>query len=113
MLRYITSKNLPNSVKLFYSSRFCENFLCIREFEEFKERKNNLECILSLTGGVIPENWKGEEGRVDEKMLRSKIGSFDGRVFYICGPPPMVNEMVEVVSRNGVENERIKKEGWG
>ena len=113
MLRYITSKNLSNSVKLFYSSRYCENFLCRSEFEEFKERKSNLDCILSITGNVIPENWKGEEGRVDEKMLKSKIGSFNGKLFYICGPPPMVNEMVEILSRNGVKNNRIKREGWG
>jgi len=113
MLNYIVKKNLPNQVIVFYSSRFYENFVSIKDLEELKERKSNLRYILTLTGDAVPENWGGLRGRIDEKMLKENLNSFDRKVFYICGPPQMVKEIVEILSRNGVEKDKIKSEGWG
>lgn len=49
------------------------------------------------------------EGRLDAALLDDVVGDWDGR-FYVCGPPPMEEAVVEILKARGVEGDRLIQE---
>jgi ferredoxin-NADP reductase len=45
-------------------------------------------------------------GHVDEAFLRKHISDFTGN-FYLCGPPPMMQSLTEILSHLGVERKAV------
>jgi len=45
--------------------------------------------------------------------VREEIPDFIERVFYICGPPKMVESLINILkNRLGIQDERIKRENF-
>jgi len=70
-----------------------------------------LKIIYSLD---IPNNdWKGERGYINQTMVSKYLGSteMDNSIFYICGPPGMLNAMKKLLQVDlAIPKERIKIE---
>lgn len=49
------------------------------------------------------------EGRIDEALLTDMIVDWDQR-FYLCGPPPFEEAVMEILNRRGVPDDRIVRE---
>lgn len=49
------------------------------------------------------------EGRIDAALLDDVVDGWDGR-FYVCGPPPMQEAVVEMLSARGVDGDRLIQE---
>ena len=62
--------------------------------------------ILSNPG----EGWTGEKGRLSGEVLERHLGSLQGRSYYICGPPPMMDAVAAILLSGGVEPGRIRME---
>jgi len=57
------------------------------------------------------EGWGGETGRLDTvKLQRYCHDRFQGRTFYLCGPPPMIAAVVSALRELGVHDDRIQTE---
>jgi len=48
-------------------------------------------------------------GRITEKILKENINNFNQQ-FYICGPPPMIEEIEKILINIGVDKKLITKE---
>ena len=101
MLKYSVDMNLPTNILMFNSNKSIDKFLFKKEFEQWEKMNKNLKIVNTLTKD-IPRNWKGETGRIDEKMLRKYLsqGKIDNSVFFICGPPKMVAEIKKVLKED-------------
>lgn len=67
-----------------------------------------------LTGnGDIPE-WAAP-GRIDKRLLQREIDRKDrDRFYYVCGPPEMVEDLVEALGELGIDDAKIVTEdGFG
>ena len=69
---------------------------------------NNLKVIHTLTRPT--EKWKGLVGRIDKEMIQKVIPDYIERVFYICGPPKMVEAMVVILKDSNIPEKQIKQE---
>jgi ferredoxin-NADP reductase len=49
---------------------------------------------------------------LDNNNNNNNNNNNDNSIFYICGPPSMIDTTVEQLERNGVPTERIKYEKW-
>ena len=64
------------------------------------------EELLNMMGGnvkfILTRDKKNgyESGRIDGKYLKNYISDFN-RHFYVCGPDPMVSEIVEILQKLG------------
>ncbi len=55
--------------------------------------------------------WQGEEGHVDENLVRRVCGEqLAGKSFYLCGPPGLVTASLQTLERLGVPKGRIRRE---
>lgn len=116
MIKYATDKNLPVRIIMFDSNKNQENILFKTDFENCTNTNKNLRIIHTISEEQnLPENkeWKGEKGRIDMAMLKRHLepGDLEKSIFYLCGPPPMVKAMQEMLDQNlQVPSERIKVE---
>jgi ferredoxin-NADP reductase len=116
MIKYATDRNLPIRIIMFDSNKNQQYILFKKDFETCTNTNNNLRIIYTITeeqnktGG---NEWKGEKGRIDMTMLKRHLNSDDieKSVFYICGPPAMVDAMRNILVQNlQIPAERIKIE---
>jgi ferredoxin-NADP reductase/nitrite reductase/ring-hydroxylating ferredoxin subunit len=116
MIKYATDKQLPLKITMFDSNRNPSNILFKNEFDSCAKINENLRIIYTITevGEKIPSSdWKGERGFIDEAMLAKYLTKEDltNSIFYICGPPAMLNAMQQLLSKEiEVPQDRIKIE---
>src|SRR3989344_4145146 len=91
MIKYATDKKLPIKLTLLYSNK-TPNEICYRDGWPIMEKENpNLNVVNTITDGTA--DWNGRKGKIDEKMIKEFCKDFDNTIFYICGPPAMVDAM--------------------
>jgi predicted ferric reductase len=95
-------------VVLFYSSRDYEDITFRQEFEQLKTRMN-LKTVYVLQE---PGNgWVGENGRINaEMLLRHLPRQYKRFQFFVCGPPPLMDSMEEVLPTIGISPESTHTE---
>ncbi|MFH0861586.1 MAG: FAD-dependent oxidoreductase [Candidatus Altiarchaeota archaeon] len=54
-----------------------------------------------------PAGWAGRSGFIDVACIAEEVPDYAGRVFYVCGPPKMVEAMTKVLSELGITGERL------
>ena len=110
MIRYIVDKKIQTNCTLLYSVKKPENIIYYKELLELeKQKKVGLIVTITRPDGM---NWKGLTGRIDKKMIADNISSLTNSVYYMCGPPEMVEGTVKILEDVGVEKERINREQW-
>ena len=111
MIKYSTDKQLPVKIVMFDSNRNLENILYKKEFDEWASLNENLKIVYSLDVG--DNGWKGERGFINKIMITRylSITELDNSIFYICGPPAMLNAMKKLLQEDlDIPKERIKVE---
>ena len=97
-------------LNLVYSASSPDELLFRRRLESISARNDRIRCAFTVTRDV-PETWDGRTGRVDVEMLRSE-GIDLGALFFVCGPPAMIQDVVAMLSELSVPGERIRYEQW-
>ena len=92
MIKYATDKQVPVRIILFDANRNQDNILYKKEFDECANSNRNLKIISD-------NDWKGERGYINQTMLTKYLSSteMDNSIFYICGPPGMLNAMKKLL----------------
>lgn len=112
MIKYATDKHLPVHLAVFDSNRNEQNILYKKEFDEWASTNQNLKIVYTITDGA-EDDWKGERGFINKAMLSKYLSKteLDNSLFYICGPPTMLNAMKKLLQDDlQVPKDRIKVE---
>jgi ferredoxin-NADP reductase len=109
MWRYIAQKPLDVQVTLLYASRSQAYIIYREELAALPGPRFNV--VHTLTRNDDP-TWTGYSRRIDSDMLLEVIRNFEGKYFYVCGPPAMCNCVVLYLRDFGVEGGRIKTEKY-
>lgn len=109
------NRKLTPPTTLLYSNKTPANAAYHQLFAELE--KNNSErfkYVPTMTGSLDEGTWQGEHRRIDARFVRDHVADFDNAVFYVCGPPKMVDAIVEMLKNENVTQERILSESfWG
>lgn len=109
MLRYIADEQQPYRVTLVYSNRDRSSAAFLDELTELERRISGLNVILTMTEDP---SWEGETRRIDESMLRDRLGELEPRTFLVAGPPDMAKGVETVLHAAGVPAERVLTDGF-
>ena len=117
MLKYATDNQLPVKIMVFDSNRNQDNILYKEEFDEWAKLNKNLKIVYTIAddpSAVDKENsWGGERGYINQAMLTKYLTSnqLNNSIFYICGPPAMLNAMQKLLEVDlKIPKQRIKIE---
>jgi ferredoxin-NADP reductase/nitrite reductase/ring-hydroxylating ferredoxin subunit len=132
MIKYATDKQLPLKITMFDSNRNMQNILYRDEFDKWAAQNQNLKIVYTITeeekgteqeqqrmadvSGNATEakgNWSGERGRIDRTMIERHLSKeeISNAIFYICGPPGMINALEGLLQKQfQIQEGRIKVE---
>ena len=108
MIRYCTDKQLKTNIILLYSNKSEDDIAFKNELEKLQRENKNLKIINTITHPG--KEWKGPTGRINKEMIQKEIPDYMERVFYICGPPKMVDAMVSIIKELNIPDEQIEQE---
>jgi ferredoxin-NADP reductase len=109
--RYARDKKLDASIVLFYTVRKEEDLLFKKELEDFAKSTKNFVFVPTITREAA-EGWKGETGRIDEKMVKRHVKDPQKATYFLCGSTEMVKGISEMLEKMGVPKEKIEFEDW-
>ncbi len=111
IIEYIVDKNLNTNVKLFYSNRTEENIAFKNELDTLSAANKNIE-ITYLIVECQPRDKNCIFGEINRDFLATKMQDSTERIFYLIGPPKMVEAMKAVCLGIGCSQEKIRTENF-
>jgi len=110
MLRHMRDTRADVDVMLLYANRTRQDILFGEELAQIVA--GDLPRLKMVHVLSEPEaEWSGERGYVDRARLEKHIGQgVAGKVYYVCGPPPMMKLVVGALGDLGVPAGRIEYE---
>jgi ferredoxin-NADP reductase len=112
IIEYIVEENLDTVVNLFYSNRNEEEIAFKPELDSWAKNNQNLRIFYTVTD-CLPKDKKCLYGVINKEMVLNGIGAdINKTVFFIYGPPKMVEVMKELCLNFGCNEERIKQESF-
>lgn len=108
MCKYCTDRNLDAAVALLYANNAEMDVVFRWELEEMVKQNRNLKVVFTLS--EAGPDWNGHTGRIDADMIREEVPDFLTAIFYVCGPPAMVDAMRIVLRDLGTSKDSIKTE---
>ncbi len=108
MVKEMINKNEKRDLVLFYVSADQAEFVYKDVFEEAEPLGVKSVYVLSAPQDVpAPSSWKGYSGRITEEMIKDEVSGYKNRVYYISGPPGMVEAYKKLLTGMGVSRSSI------
>ena len=102
---------LPYPVVLFHANRRSEDAAFADEFRSLARRDPNLTFVPTMTAMAGSDDaWDGERGHIDAAMLRRHLDGLVDPIYYIAGPPGMVQALRAMLIASGVDEDDVRIE---
>lgn len=111
--KYAADKGLSVPIHIVCSNSIPEEIAFRKELDELTAKNPNLKVTHTITKPEeSKEQWTGLTGRVDENLIRKlKLQPEAGNsTLWLCGPPPMVSALEEVLEKLQIPQDRIRVE---
>ena len=106
----INAEHSPRTFHVLYSNKTKTTFPYMEELDALAlAQPDRLKINYTITQDESPE-WKGGRGRWTAESISQVLQGYEGKMFFVCGPPPFVTEMVEQLQKMGVVPQKIKIE---
>lgn len=113
MLRYASQTNFQTPTTLIASFSTVEEAAFYDELKDISSQNSYLQAVYTITHPEeSQQEWKGENGRISDEMIKKYVADPLNAYYMICGPEGMVNAMIETVSGMGVSENQIKRENF-
>jgi predicted ferric reductase len=109
MLRHMRDTDSAMPVTFIYANRTQADIVFGRELADIEAGGRPRLKLVHVLSRPEP-GWQGEQGRMDEAMIRRVCGDLTGKSFYLCGPPGLVTAGLQTLKRLGVPAGRIRRE---
>jgi ring-1,2-phenylacetyl-CoA epoxidase subunit PaaE len=104
----------PNSrVSLIYANRNLQSIIFKDKLEALEEEFQDRLKITHILEEA-PEGWTGYRGMVNEEIFNEILdqGVEKGLEFFLCGPSPMMDKVVEILEGRGMDKKKIHRENF-
>jgi ferredoxin-NADP reductase len=111
IVHWAAKEKLPNRIVLFYSNRRPEDAPFLAELQSLERGNPKYKFIASMTEmEKSHQPWHGETGLIDQEMLGRHVKGATSPIYYIAGPPDMVNGLHNMLKKAGVDDKDIRAE---
>ena len=111
MLRQAAKDRSPQPLFLAYSNRRPEDAAFLDELQELERRNEQFHLMATMTDmSKSARAWSGETDFVDADMLKRFVGDLAAPIYYIVGPPAMVEAMQWTLDGAGIAADKIRTE---
>ena len=106
VLRSLAERDPSRKATYYYGARGRRDLCFDKELRALEEELPNFSYVPALSEPVDGETWDGEVGLITDVVRRHEkdLRKADA---YVCGPPPMVEAAIAVLSELGADEHRI------
>lgn len=109
MIAQATHDKTAHQIILLHANRTPAEAPFVTDFEQIAKSNPNFTYVLVATDAGL-QDWDGEQGRIDEAMLRRHVPDLDTPIYYLSGPQGMVRAMRQMLVDTGVNEDNIRTE---
>ncbi len=106
VLRSLAERGSPRKATYYYGARRRRDLCFEKELHALGEAIPNFSYVPALSEPDDDEDWDGEVGLITDVVRKHETDLSESHA-YVCGPPPMVEAAMEVLSALGVEDKHI------
>ena len=103
-------------ISFWYGARSLKEMFYTEDFDSLAAEFNNFEWHVALSEPLPEDNWTGPTGFIHQVLydlyLKDHPAPEDCE-YYLCGPPPMLSAVIDMLYDNGVEQEDIMFDDFG
>lgn len=111
IVRQSAHDGLQQHLVLLYSNRRPEDAAYLAELQELERHNPNIRVTATMTlMGDSSQDWSGPRGQIDEAFLQRAAADLARPIYYIAGPPGMVEAMRQTLNDTGVNDDDIRSE---
>ncbi len=111
ILGYIIDKKLNTEVLLFYSNKTEQEIAFKKELDDWQNINNNIKVFYTITD-FQPKDSNCIFGHINKDLVLKNTQDLNERIFFIFGPPKMVEAMKSLCIEIGCIKENIKTESF-
>ncbi len=106
-------EKLPHRILFFFSNRRPEDAPFLEELTKLQQENPNYKIIPTMTKMKESHQlWKGETGFINREMLAQYASGANSPIYYIVGPPAMVNGLHRMLNDSGVDDDDVRIEDF-
>jgi len=114
ILRRAANDKLAQRIFVFYSNRRPEDAAFLEELTDLQKQNSNYTLIATMTEITkSAQPWNGETERIGPTLLAKHLTDVQSPIYYVIGPPGMVNGAREMLNQTGVDDDDIRSEDFG
>ncbi len=106
ILHQMKNENINRDVTYFFGANRIGELFYTDLMREFEEALPNFEYVPTVANVEEGEEWQGETGLVTD-VLERRIDDASGYEAYLCGSPGMIDAVIELLQKKGINSERI------
>jgi propane monooxygenase reductase subunit len=106
VLRSLAERGSTRTATYYYGARTSRDLCFLEELHALSARLPHFTFVPALSEAVEGEQWDGETGLVTD-VVRRHEGDLSGTDCYVCGPPPMVEAAMDVLTDLGADEKHI------
>ena len=104
MIKYAADRKLAIKLALLYSNKTAADIVYKDEWEAFQRQNPSLKVVHTITDDA---SWQGRKGRINEAMIKEFCSDINNAIFYICGPPGMVEGLSNLLRTMQVPKQNV------
>lgn len=110
-IKYAIDKKTNAYLHLIYSNSHTEEIVFYDELKKLANENDNIKVDFTVSKPEeSKEKWSGLTGRIDEQLIKKLVTDIENKKYWLCGPPPMVDAMEDLLSDLQVSHRNINTE---
>lgn len=111
ILRQAAHDQLPQQLLLLYSNHRPEDAAFLAELQGLEEQNKRFRLLATMTQmSKSSQPWAGRRGPIDEALAHEVGHEVVAPIFYLAGPPGMVDSMRQTLNQAGIDDDDIRSE---
>lgn len=108
MIQHLIDTRQRRPIVVLYSNRLT-NEIVYQDVLERARAELGIKTVYTVTDiHAIPPNWKGRVGRITPQIIQATVPDYKQCLFYLSGPPGMVDEFKVILQQMHVRSAQIK-----
>jgi Na+-transporting NADH:ubiquinone oxidoreductase subunit F len=110
ILHQLEGINSGRKISFWYGARSVKEMFYHEEFTDLAKRYDNFTYHVGLSSPEKEDHWNGLTGFIHTHLIDSYLNDHEDPTeieYYLCGPPPMIDAVIESLYELGVEDDMI------
>lgn len=103
---HLIEKGMPRKITYFFGARSKKDLFYTKELEDIEKQYPDFRYLPVLSEPKPEDTWTGETGFVTQAVERYTHSNGNTEA-YLCGPPPMIDAAIKVLTKKGVQEMHI------